>query len=294
MRQFTVCLFFRLFEIMSVINSQYIHAVQLKNVSFTYKNKQKDVLKQLNFQLPFGSSLTIFGTNGSGKTTLGKLLVGLLLHFRGEITILDQVLNNQTHREIICNVGIVFQNADSQFIGEDVENDIVFGLENLNVSPSEMFVRLQNIATKLQLGDILHHQPAQLSAGQKQHVAIASALVTDPKIIIFDESTTVLGTNAKKQILTIINRLKQDPNITVIEITHDTERVLNSDFVLLLKEGEQTFFGKGHDLLLNYPHLFSDAANLELPFIYRLSTALQKTTIIDRVLLDKDQLVTNL
>ena len=270
------------------------NSVHFKNVNFAYKKKGKKVLKDISFTLTLGSSLTIFGTNGSGKSTLGKLLTGLLLHFQGEVVVLDRLLNDKNYRDVIKQVGIVFQDADSQFIGEDVENDIVFGLENLNISPDEMFKRLQSIALRLDIGNILHDEPVNLSAGKKQRVAIASVLVTRPKIVIFDESTSMLDTKSKRQILAVIDQLKKDENITVIEITHDTERVLTSDFVLLLKNGEKTFFGKGNDLLLNHPRLFSETANLELPFIYRLSSSLKSERVIKELFLDQDQLINHL
>lgn len=270
------------------------NAISLKNISFAYQKAGTDVLKGVDFTLPLGSSLTIFGVNGSGKSTLGKLIAGLLLHFRGQIVVLNQSISEKNYRDVIDKVGIVFQNADSQFIGEDVENDIVFGLENLNVNPDQMFSRLQSIASRLHIGDILHSEPVNLSAGKKQRVTIASVLITNPKVVIFDESTSMLGTKAKKQILTIIDELKKRDDITVIEITHDTERVLTSDYVLLLKDGKNTFFGKANTLLREHADLFSQSANLELPFIYRLSQSLNQAGLIDQLFLDQEQLAKRL
>ena len=276
---------------MSANKKKYLNAIELENVNFSYPKQKNIVLKNIDFTLPFGSSLTIFGTNGSGKTTLGKLMVGLLLHFQGKVKVLDQLLTEKNYRNVINEVGIVFQNADSQFIGEDVENDLVFGLENQNVSPDQMLVAVKKIATDLDIVDILNAQPVDLSAGKKQRVAIASVLITKPKIIIFDESTNMLDKKAKEKILTIIDRLKKQKDITVIEITHDTERILTSDFVLLLKDGKQTFFGQGKDLLLKHAHLFSQSSDLHFPFVYRLSQALKNSKVTDKIFLNQNELV---
>ncbi len=268
--------------------------VSFKNVSFAYKKEHGKVLKNISFDLPVGCSLTIFGTNGSGKSTLGKLIAGLISRFSGKITILGQTLTVENCENIIRNVGIVFQNAESQFIGEDVENDLAFGLENLNTPPNQMLIQITNIARKLSISNILHYEPVNLSGGQKQRVAIASTLVTEPKIIIFDESTSMLGSQDEKQILQIIDQLRKDKKITVIEITHNMERILTSDLVLFLEEGKIVFFGKSQDLLARYEELSSYFSGFDLPFIYQLSQALKKNKIVDQVFLNQKQLATHL
>ena len=216
-----------------------------------------------------------------------------MLHFEGKVTIFDKILTEKNYQSIIKEVGFVFQNPENQFIGEDVENDIAFGLENTNVSPNEMVFKIKNIVQKLGLQSIFNMEPVNLSGGDKQKVAIASVLVTEPKIIIFDEPTSMLDHKAQLEILKIIDLLKRDPSITVIEITHDIERILFADQVLVMKEGKTTFFGDLKNLLLKR-HLILDSSGLELPFIYKLSQNLKKNKIIDQIFLDEKELLNHL
>ncbi len=268
-------------------------AISFENVSFRYKKKTDLILDNISFNVKKGSSLTVIGINGSGKSTIAKIISGLLLHFEGKVTIFDKILTEKNYQSIIKEVGFVFQNPENQFIGEDVENDIAFGLENTNVSPNEMVFKIKNIVQKLGLQSIFNMEPVNLSGGDKQKVAIASVLVTEPKIIIFDEPTSMLDHKAQLEILKIIDLLKKDPSITVIEITHDIERILFADQVLVMKEGKTTFFGDLKNLLLKR-HLILDSSGLELPFIYKLSQNLKKNKIIDQIFLDEKELLNHL
>lgn len=269
-------------------------AVSFQNVSFAYKKKSDDVIKNVTFQIPKGSSLTIVGINGSGKSTIGKIIAGLLLHFNGQVTLFDQKLTESNYQNLIKHVGLVFQNPESQFIGEDVENDIAFGLENINVAPNLMPMKIKHIVQKLGISPLLNLKPVSLSGGDKQKVAIASVLVTEPKIIIFDEPTSMLDDKSQIEILNIIDQLKQERQVTVIEITHDLERILTSENVLVIKDGEVAFCGKAKDLFTKQGEAILKKSHLELPFIYKLSSALKKAGIIKQIFLNDEQLLQSL
>ncbi|MFW8664822.1 energy-coupling factor ABC transporter ATP-binding protein, partial [Candidatus Phytoplasma citri] len=111
-----------------------------------------------------------------------------------------------------ARMGIIFQNPDYQFIGCDVKHDIAFGLENQNLSREVMEKKIFNIAQKLNILHLLDCNPQELSGGQKQLVAIASVLVMEPKIIIFDEPTSFLDPQGTQEIYNLIEDIHQNNN----------------------------------------------------------------------------------
>src|SRR5699024_863487 len=117
--------------------------VTVEQLTFQYDLRQeKSTLKNLSFTVEQGEWLAIIGHNGSGKSTLAQLLVGLLTPQTGNIHISNMEMNETTKLEIRKKVGLVFQNPDHQFIGTTVEDDIAFGLENINMPYDEMKSRI--------------------------------------------------------------------------------------------------------------------------------------------------------
>ncbi|MBQ2407820.1 MAG: ATP-binding cassette domain-containing protein, partial [Bacilli bacterium] len=163
--------------------------IELKNVNFKYGNKE--LFKNLNLQIERGTFTTIIGTNGSGKSTLIRIILGLLVA-DGEIKINNLELNHKNLKKIISKIGVVLENPDDQFVAETVMDDIAFSLENMNVDKKEIKSRVNKIAKFVGIEDILEREPHSLSGGQKQLVALASALVTDPDILILDEALTMI------------------------------------------------------------------------------------------------------
>lgn len=117
--------------------------IVIKNLNFSYRNKK--ILKNFNLNISMGEWVTIIGNNGSGKTTLARILMGLLQPNEGKIFIDGKEFNEDSLQEMRSYIGMVFQNPDYQFVGSNVLNDIVFGLENQLLSREEMQKNLINI-----------------------------------------------------------------------------------------------------------------------------------------------------
>jgi len=218
--------------------------IVVKNLSFSY-DKTHPVLSEVTFSVSRGSHISIVGHNGSGKSTLAKLLIGLLERSNGEIFIHGILLNEKTINDIREKMCLVFQNPDNQFIGSTVEDDIAFGLENKRVSQPEMKDIIASFAEEVGMGKYLNKEPSMLSGGQKQRVAIAGALALSPNIIIFDEATSMLDPNGKKEIINVIKRMRNsNPDLTIISITHDVEEAFISDEVIVLSQGKIVMSGK--------------------------------------------------
>ena len=248
--------------------------VSVKNLTYSY-SKDTPVIKGISFSINKGEYVSIVGHNGCGKSTLCKLLVGLLEKSGGEIFIEDKELNKDNLIDIRNKVAIVFQNPDNQFIGATVEDDIAFSLENKNTPREEMLVKVKEAASKVGMLDYLTKEPSYLSGGQKQRVAIADALIRNPDILILDEATSMLDPSGKAEILDLILKMKLDnPDLTVISITHDIEEAYLSDRVLLLHEGVLVLDTSPKDLFENKTLI--EQYDLTVPFRVELKNRLKE------------------
>ena len=248
-------------------------AVNVKNLVFSY-TEERETIKDISFAIPKGSYTTIIGHNGSGKSTIAKLLIGLLEARSGTIQILGQTLNEETVYTIRDHVGIVFQNPDNQFIGSTVADDIAFGLENHCVPQKNMQEIIERSAAKVGMSAYLDSEPTNLSGGQKQRVAIAGILAIEPDIIIFDESTSMLDPQGKKSINEQIRKLHEQKNVTIISITHDMEEVAQSEYVIVLRDGQVEMSGRPMEIFRQEKRL--KEMKLDVPFTLKFSDLLIK------------------
>ncbi len=216
--------------------------IEIKNVPFPNNNFNKEI----SISIERGSYTTIIGKNGSGKSTLLKLITGLIEYDKGEIIVSDIVMNHK-NKESIYNIrklmGVLFQNPEYQLIGRTVEQNIAFGLENINKSNDDMNTLIREYSKKFDIDAILKKSTLNLSGGEQQKVALVSAIITNPSIIILDEFTSMLDNKSKANITRILNELKDLESITIISITHDIDEILNSDNVILLDNKELIFQG---------------------------------------------------
>jgi energy-coupling factor transport system ATP-binding protein len=249
--------------------------IEIKNVSFHYRESMP-VLKNVNLSIEKGEWVSILGHNGSGKSTLSKLLIGLLKAKEGEIIVDGITLNEDTVYDIREKIGIVFQNPDNQFVGVTVEDDIAFGMENLQMERNTMLERIEYYAEKVNMSEYLKKAPHMLSGGQKQRVAIAGILAMDTEIIIFDEATSMLDPKGRDSIMEYIKQLN-DEGVTIITITHDMKEAVLSDKIVVLKEGEVLAQGKTNDILNNKELL--NQSNLELLLPLKLLHKLEENNI---------------
>lgn len=167
-------------------------------------------------------------------------------------------------------VGLVFQNPDDQFITTSVLDEVVFGLENLRVPRDEMAYRVYEALKAVHMEEYTEAMPHQLSGGQKQRVAIAAVLAMRPSILIFDEATSMLDPQGRRDILDVMHTLHRQ-GMTIIHITHHMEEILSADLVLLLSKEEMAFDGSPSAL---FSSVSMTEHRLALPFAVRLHQAL--------------------
>ncbi len=265
-------------------------AVEFNNINFSY-NLDPNLLnlKNINFKIHENEYVCVIGHNGSGKSTISKVLTNILKPLSGEIKIFGTPINYYNNKFLRDNVGIIFQNPDSQFIGLTTEDDIAFGLENKKIDPLEMRNIINEVAKTIDITHLLDKDSISLSGGQKQRVAIASVLAMNPRIMIFDESTSMLDPRGKKELKQIMLDLKKHANKTIISITHDMDEVLNADKVIVLEKGEIKMIGKPDEIFVDEESLKRMA--LDFPFLIKLSKHLKDKNVLSKITINLDELV---
>jgi biotin transport system ATP-binding protein len=193
-------------------------------------------LDGISLDIYSGECLLIAGSNGSGKTLLTRILTGLMDPTGGEVFFRGQPLEdcaNMIRRE----VGLVFQDADAQIVGETVAEDIAFGPKNLGCSKAETGKRVQNALDAVGLGEKKDFPPRRLSGGEKRRLAVAGVLAMGCGTLIMDEPFANLDWPGVIQVLEIIRQLKGEGK-TVLILTHELEKVLAfADRLIILDRG---------------------------------------------------------
>ena len=180
--------------------------------------------------------MVIGGQNGSGKTTLCRHLNGLLNPTSGEVLLNGESIQKDI-RKTRQTVGMVFQNADMQIVGETVYSDISFGPENLSLPRDEINNRVDAAINDVGLTALRDHKPHTLSGGEKRKLAIAGILVMLPRVIIFDEPFSNLDYPGSRQVLKQIINLHRTGH-TIIIITHELEKVIaQADRLVVMQRG---------------------------------------------------------
>ena len=194
-------------------------------------------LEDINLEIQEGAFVVIAGQNGSGKTTLLRHLNGLLMPSNGTVR-LDGVPVSKNLVRSRQLVGMVFQDTDSQIVGETVYDDVAFGPENLCLDLDEIKRRVFRALETVGLLDHKDQKPYLLSGGEKRRLAIAGILAMEPRILVFDEPFSSLDYPGVKTVLSQMISLHQSGH-TILVAAHDLEKVVaHTDRLVIMKDGK--------------------------------------------------------
>lgn len=215
--------------------------IEVRNLRHTYALKNGETvhaLKGIDFTVEAGEYIAVLGANGSGKTTLVLHLNGILQPDEGTVTI-DRwnAANPGAVREVRRRVGMVFQSPDDQLVATVVEEDVAFGPENLGVAEDRLAAVVRDALERVGMWEHRLRPPHQLSAGQKQRVAIAGALAMNPRCLVLDEATSMLDPVGAREVIGIVEAL-HDTGMTVLTVTHKMQEAARADRVIVLSGGE--------------------------------------------------------
>ena len=256
------------------------YSIYLDHVSFSYDKKHD--IDDISLRINKGEKVALLGHNGSGKSTLLKLIDGIIVPKIGDIYINGYLLNDESGYFIRKNIGLVFQNPDSQFIGTTVKDDIIFSLENEQVDPLLMDEIIDKSLLDVDMLEFKDREALSLSGGQKQRVNLASIFALNKEILLLDEAKSMLDPKGKIQIDKLLNdKYNENKNMTIISITHDISELDFFNRVILLDKGKIVFDGKKEELFYNDELI--DKYHVEVPLLYKLSS-------LDESLKDKDNI----
>ncbi|MEM7124150.1 MAG: ABC transporter ATP-binding protein [Pseudomonadota bacterium] len=219
-------------------------AVDAKGVNKFYGDVA--ALDDVSLNFPDGSFYALLGPSGSGKTTLLRAIAGFVEPDSGEITIDGvSVEHIPAHRR---NIGMVFQNY-ALFPHMTVYDNVAFGLSVRSVSKSEIADRVRQMLELVQLAGMEERKPRQLSGGQQQRIALARALVTDPKVLLLDEPLGALDKRLRQDMQIELRQIQRKVGITTIFVTHDQEEALTlADRIAIINEGKLVQVGEPDDI----------------------------------------------
>jgi energy-coupling factor transport system ATP-binding protein len=205
--------------------------ITFDSVSLIYPHSLHTVFDDLTFTIDEGEMVLVIGATGSGKSSLLRLINGLVPHHTGGILAgdisVDGISTSLTKPGGLAHlIGIVGQNPAHGFVTDTVEEELVFGMEALNFAPDVMRKRVEEILDLLSLAHLRARSISTLSGGEQQRVAIGSALVMHPKVLVLDEPTSALDPIAAEEVLSILHRLVHDLGLTVVISEHKLERVI--------------------------------------------------------------------
>ncbi|GAA3886746.1 ABC transporter ATP-binding protein [Streptomyces lacrimifluminis] len=230
--------------------------IEFRDFSLTYPTGSRPALREIDLVVPRGQFCAVVGAEGAGKTTLAGVISGVVPHMtggasKGSARVCGRLLTETPPSELVGEVGLVMQNPFSQLSGArfSLREELAFGLENLGVGRAEMIRRVERVMADLRLTALADLSPYELSGGQQQLLAIGSALVMRPAVMVLDEPTSQLDAVGTGVVFDALETLRAQ-GVTVVLFEHRMERLARCvDRVLVLDEGRTAADGPPADVL---------------------------------------------
>jgi energy-coupling factor transport system ATP-binding protein len=219
------------------------YIVDVEDLWFRYRGSSDWVLKGVNLKVAPGEFIVIMGPSGCGKSTLALALTGaasrlLFGEGKGKVVVDGIDALEAPSYEISQHVAMVLQNPETQLVAMTVREELAFGPENLQLPPSEIRHRIEEVGAKMRLAPLLDRRVNALSGGEKQAVAVASILTLRPRVVILDEITSMLDPVGMGMITGLIERMHQEHKLTILAIDHRVEWASEiADRIVIMNEG---------------------------------------------------------
>lgn len=275
-------------------------AIEIINFSFRYSNRESKVFNNLNLKIPQGKLSLLVGSSGCGKSTMALSLTGIIPSsiegvMEGDILLKGESIRGKAPGELSTRIGIVFQDPESQFCTFTVEDEIAFGLENLNLSKEEMDKRIDEVLGLVNMKDYRYRQLNQLSGGEKQKIAICSILALGADCIVLDEPTANLDPKSSADIFSLLVYLRNNLSKTIVIIEHKLDDLVPQvdNIILLAEDGSIEYTGSPSELIGNLSYE-KDNLPLWFPEIGVLSRKLNEKNKAPGFFITHDQAVSQL
>lgn len=227
-----------------------MNIVESHSLTYRYAPGAVPALDGADICVEPGEFIAVLGHNGCGKTTLIKHINALLPVQEGTLRVAGIDASDKGRVwELRKMTGMVFQNPDNQFVSSVVGDDVAFGLENYQVMREVIDEKVSHTLKEVGMEGFEERAVHSLSGGQKQRVALAGVLALDPDMLIFDEATSMLDPEGRREVLEKIKYLNREKKKTVIMITHYVEESIFADRIILMKNGKVLASGAPREIL---------------------------------------------
>ena len=254
--------------------------VSLNDVIFSYPAGVA-ALKGVSLEIAQGERIALLGPNGSGKSTLILLIAGLLRPNSGEIKVFGEKTTSKDFQKWRSRIGVVFQDPDDQLFTPSVIEDIEYGPKNLKIPDQDIKTQSTQMLEKMGITHLKHRPPHRLSFGEKKKVALSTALILKPELLILDEPTANLDLTARRKLINTLNELSK-VGTTIIISTHDAEAIPElADRIVVISQGIKLGEGKTSEILQDKDMLTQ--SGLEPPTIVSLFTELKNQGLIQKI-----------
>lgn len=228
-------------------------AVCLRHVSFRYEGADRPALRGIDLAVPRGCMTVVCGASGAGKTTLVRLLHRGIPSFHagelsGEVWLLGQRCEREEASDFAGRIGVVAQDFEAQLFSTSVVAELAFGLEQFGVPSEEIERRVSAALAAVGLGGFEERDPATLSGGEKQRLAIAALLALEPELLVLDEPTTDLDPLGKEEVLSVLHALRARGQ-TLVVVEHEARALEMADQVVVVAAGQVVAAGSPAEVL---------------------------------------------
>ena len=262
--------------------------ISLRDLRFTYPTGA-EAIKGVSLDIFENEFVAILGQNGSGKTTLVKHFNGLLKPTEGDVVVFGKNTRVTPTYELIEHVGYVFQNPDQQLFSNKVYDELAFGLTNVGYSKEQIQKRIEDVAAKMNMQNLLEERPYSLSKGDRQRVVISCILALDPNVIIVDEPTTGQDPQKRREIMDLMKELHTQGK-TIIVITHDMNLAAEyAERCVIMSDGKVILDGGPKDIFVQTEKLAS--THLNPPSVTQLFLKLSEKYQVPPDILTADEAV---
>jgi energy-coupling factor transport system ATP-binding protein len=255
--------------------------IRLDQVSFSYTTEQvsRPAVHNLSFNLEAGQMVAVLGANGSGKSTLARLINGTLLPDKGSVIVDGLNTSDRLQRlQVRSRVGLVGPVPDHQFVSNLVADDVAFGPQNLGLDQAKINKRVDAALKMVSMEDYAQYPPYLLSGGQKQRVCLAGVLAMQPQYLILDEATSMLDPQGRRQIMQILETLRQESRLGIMIITQNIEEARQADQVIVMQAGQIAASMSYQNLVQNQELITK--FNLEEPEFFHLVAVLKNQGLL--------------
>lgn len=243
--------------------------LSIQDISYAYPDSTQ-ALRGITLDIARGEKVAVLGPNGSGKSTLFLCLNGVHKAQSGKILFDGKpcTYDKRGLTEMRKNVGVVFQDPETQLFCVDVYQEVAFGPRNLKCAKEEIHTRVMQSLEAMDIVDIKDKPPHFLSGGQKKRVTVASVLSMSPQVLLFDEPTSSLDPAHAQSLMGEMQTLSNG-GITVLMATHDVNMAFAwADKIVVLKDG--TLCASGTPLAVFSDDALLQSTGLEKPFVLRI------------------------